>query len=166
MTPRSPLATAMRLLASSAVVAVALQCAAARAAGDVIDVVVDEAKVVALPEGVRTLIIGNPIVADVTLLKGGNTMVITGKGFGQTNLIALGADGNLITENRIRVDIGVLGKKAVVVLRGFDRETWFCNPTCRPTVSLGDTAGFTGATAGQGDAHNGAQKGAAAAQGK
>ena len=166
MTPRSPLATAMRLLASSAGFALALQCAPAFAAGDLVEVVVDEAKVVSLPTSVRTLIIGNPIVADVTLLKGGNTMIITGKGFGQTNLIALDADGQMVTETRIRVDLGVLGKKAVVVLRGLDRETWFCNPTCRPTVSLGDTAGFTGATAAQGDAHNGAQKGAAAAPGK
>src|ERR1700722_13131013 len=47
-------------------------------------VVLDQAKIARLPQGTATLIVGNPMIADVTMLKNNNTMVITGKGFGQT----------------------------------------------------------------------------------
>src|SRR5260370_848145 len=40
----------------------------------------DQAKIARLPEGTATLVIGNPIVADVTMLKGSGAMVVTGKG--------------------------------------------------------------------------------------
>ena len=39
------------------------------------------------------MILGNPMIADVTMLKDTNAMVITGKGFGQTNLIAIDSAG-------------------------------------------------------------------------
>ena len=56
-----------------------------------------------LPQGAATLIVGNPMIADVTMLKNNDTMVITGKGFGQTNLIAIDGAGSLIEEQQIRV---------------------------------------------------------------
>ena len=63
----------------------------ARAETDLIAVTLDQAKIAKLPAGATTLIIGNPMIADVAMLKNNNSMVITGKGFGQTNLIALDA---------------------------------------------------------------------------
>jgi Flp pilus assembly secretin CpaC len=71
----------------------------ARAATDVIAVTLDQAKIARLPRGAATLIVGNPMIADVTMLKNNNTMVITGKGFGQTNLIAIDAAGSLLEDN-------------------------------------------------------------------
>ena len=65
----------------------------ARAKTDVIAVTLDQAKIAQLPRGTATLIVGNPMIADVTMLKNNNAMVITGKGFGQTNLIAIDAGG-------------------------------------------------------------------------
>ena len=46
-------------------------------------VVLDQAKVEKLPEGVATLIVGNPMIADVTMIKSGVAMVVTGKGYGR-----------------------------------------------------------------------------------
>ena len=63
----------------------------ARAETSMIAVTLDQAKIVKLAPGTATLIVGNPMIADVTMLKNNNTMVITGKGFGQTNLIAIDA---------------------------------------------------------------------------
>ena len=75
----------------------------ARAETDMIAVTLDQAKIARLPQGTATLIVGNPMIADVTMLKNNNTMVITGKGFGQTNLIAIDGDGSLIEEQQIQV---------------------------------------------------------------
>jgi hypothetical protein len=62
-------------------------------------------------------------------------MVVTGKGFGETNLIALDAHGNVLEEKMVRV---VPTNSTLVVQRGMERETFSCAPTCMPTVQLGD----------------------------
>ena len=107
----------------------------ARAETSMIAVILDQAKIARLPEATATLIVGNPMIADVTMLKNNNTMVITGKGFGQTNLIAIDASGSLIEEQQIRV----LPSKTLVVLQsGASRMSYACSPDCMPTVQLGD----------------------------
>jgi hypothetical protein len=71
----------------------------------------------------------------VTMLKNNNSMVITGKGFGQTNLIAIDAGGSIIEERQVRV----LPARTVLVLQnGTSRISYACNPECMPTVQLGD----------------------------
>ena len=107
----------------------------AESASDVLAVTLDQAKVAKLPPGTTTLIIGNPMIADVTMLKNNNSMVITGKGFGQTNLIALGADGAVIEEKQVRV---LPAKTLVILQNGSSRVSYACNPDCMPTVQLGD----------------------------
>ena len=95
----------------------------------------DEAKVARLPQGTSTLVVGNPMIADVTMLKSSDAMVLTGKGYGETNLIALDSGGAIILEKRLRV----LPNRSVVVLQnGASRVSYSCNPDCMPTVQLGD----------------------------
>jgi Flp pilus assembly secretin CpaC len=121
-----------------AAIAIALFAAVApfRAeAAAVVSVTVDQATVASVPEGTKTLVIGNPIIADVTPLKGANTMVVTGRGFGETNLIALDSHGNVLEERVIRVGPP---KSVLVVQRGMSRETYSCTPQCMPMVELGD----------------------------
>jgi hypothetical protein len=100
-----------------------------------LQVTLDQAKVLQVPEGAKTLVVGNPAIADVTMLKGGAAMVVTGKGYGETNMIALDAQGNIIDEKQIDVEPT---RSVLVVQRGNDRESYWCNPTCMPTVQLGD----------------------------
>src|SRR4051794_2690015 len=94
---------------------IAVFAAPASAVADDISVTVDQAKLVKLPERVATVVIGNPLIADATVQAGG-LMVITGKGFGRTNLIALDRAGAVLLENSIEVR----GPRAgiVVVYRG------------------------------------------------
>lgn len=107
----------------------------ARAETSAIAVILDQAKIAKLPQGTTTLVVGNPMIADVTMLKNNNTMIITGKGFGETNLIAIDAAGALIEERQIQV----LPAKTVLVLQnGSSRISYSCNPACMPTVQLGD----------------------------
>lgn len=72
-------------------------------AADTIEVVLDQAKVLQLPPNTQTVIVGNPVIADITMLKHTNQMVLTGKGYGETNMIALDAEGNAIGESLVRV---------------------------------------------------------------
>jgi hypothetical protein len=108
---------------------------AAGAAPAALHITLDQAKVAQLPAGATTLVVGNPAIADVTMLKGGMAMVVTGKGYGETNLIALDAQGNIIDEKKIDVEPT---RSVLVVQRGNDRVSYWCNPTCMPTVQLGD----------------------------
>jgi hypothetical protein len=116
-------------------VAFGVNPAKSESAPKLIAVVLDQATVVKLPPGASTLIIGNPMIADVTMLKSGAAMVVTGKGYGQTNVIALDVEGTVLLEDQLRV----LPAKTVVVLQnGTSHVSYSCNPDCMPTVQLGD----------------------------
>jgi Flp pilus assembly secretin CpaC len=132
----------------------AMSAACAADAGDTVIVVkVDEARPIKVPPSSQTLIIGNPMIADVTLLKQGSIMVLTGKGFGETNFIALDASGNQVAEFTVRV---VLGENALVVQRGLDRQSYTCAPRCQPTARLGDDPKYFTEVTGQVTARNAA----------
>jgi hypothetical protein len=105
------------------------------ASAETLVVTTDRAKIIKLPDKTKTVIIGNPIVADVTIGKDGLT-VLTGKSFGSTNLIALDASGAILNESTIQVQ--QTNENTVVMQRGMDRETYSCTPSCMPTVALGD----------------------------
>lgn len=119
-------------------------------ADDTLVVTVDQARIVKVPIGTRTLVIGNPSIADVTLLKNGTSMVVTGKGFGQTNFIALDSDGTPVAQSEIQV---IAGAGGLVVQRGMDRQSYNCAPRCQPVVRLGDDPDYFTKVAGQVQAH-------------
>ena len=123
-----------------------------RAAADEQDIVavIDQARLVKIPAGTETLIIGNPTIADVTLLKQNDLMVLTPRSFGETNFIALDAHGKPVAESMIRV---VNGGNALVVQRGMDRQSYSCAPMCQPTERLGDDAKYASQVAGEAQAH-------------
>lgn len=120
-------------------------------ADELLTVTVDQARIVKVPAGTRTLVIGNPMIADVTLLKTGDTMVVTGKGFGETNFIALDGAGKPLAQSQIRV---VSGGNGLIVQRGMDRQSYTCAPRCQPSARLGDDPGYFNEVAGQIQAHN------------
>lgn len=133
---RPPLASLRHHLRSAAL-GVALAIAATGAfADDVISVVVDQAKLVRLPEKISTIVVGNPLIADVSLQAGG-TMVVTGKGYGSTNVMALDQDGSIVVDRQIQVEGP--RDKLVTVYRGIERESYSCTPVCQRRITLGDT---------------------------
>ena len=88
----------------------------------------DYARILRLPEGAQTLVIGNPLVADVTMLKNNRLMVVTGKSFGATNLIILDNTGTQVGESTITV---VPANDKLVVMRGPHRESYLVQPGLR-----------------------------------
>ncbi len=138
-----PASAPSRLVACAALALLLPAGIGVAAAAPVLAVSIDQAKVAKVPEGTKTLVIGSPIVADVTLLRGSNTMVVTGKGYGETNLIALDGEGNVLEEKMIRVEPT---GSVLVVQRGGERESYSCTPRCMPVVELGDGPTFAEAS--------------------
>lgn len=132
-------------LAAALIVGAALGARVA-AAAEPISVTMDQAKVMKMPDKVSTVIIGNPLIADVSIQAGG-IMVITGKGYGTTNVVALDRSGKILMERPVEVH----GPRddVIVVYRGADRETYNCAPKCEQRVTLGDNPKFFDATLGQ-----------------
>jgi hypothetical protein len=122
----------------------------AAAAAD-ISVRLDQAKLVKLPENVATVVVGNPSIADGSVQPGG-VLVITGKGFGITNMMALDRAGTVLMEKTVEVDSP---DSAVVVYRGIDRESYSCLPICEQRITPGDTKPYFDVISNQTDARNG-----------
>lgn len=131
--------------------ALVICCVPGVMAADQIKVVLDEAKVLLLPPNTSTIVLGNPAIADVSMLKRNNQMILTGKSFGRTNLIALDAEGKSVGESTVVVT-NAAGGGGLLVQRGLQRETYNCSPLCNPTVTLGDDSKFMTDTAGQAQA--------------
>lgn len=121
-------------------------------AGDQISVILDRAQLFKMPETAKTLVIGNPIIADVSIIKNG-LMVVTGKSYGLTNVIALDGQGRQISDTLIQV-IGS-SEQLVTVQRGLDQETYHCAPICNPTIRLGDGDQYFGRVGSQATKHTG-----------
>lgn len=127
--------------------------APARAETDTVTINVDQAQIMTLPDRVATIVIGNPLIADATLQNGG-VLVVTGKGYGATNLLALDRGGRVLMEKTIQVT-GPGTKDLVVVYRGVERESYSCAPTCQRRITLGDSPTYFNATLTQSGTRNG-----------
>jgi Flp pilus assembly secretin CpaC len=119
-------------IAAAVVLATSLSPAGA---AEVINVIMDQAKIAPVPDRTATLVVGNPLIADVSVQAGG-TMVLTGKGYGVTNVIALDHAGKVLSDKLVRVK-GPL--ENVVVYRGMTRESYTCAPNCERRITLGDS---------------------------
>lgn len=123
------------------------------ARADNMTVQLDQAQLLRLPNGVSTIVIGNPLIADASLQPGG-LLVITGKGYGSTNLLALDRSGRVVLDRQLVVSKPRTGD-VVVVQKGIDTETYSCTPECAPRATLGDTPNFFAAVTGQSAARAG-----------
>jgi Flp pilus assembly secretin CpaC len=103
----------------------------------------DQSQILRLTRPAAEIIIGNPSIADVTI-QSGNILVITGKSYGITNIIALDGERNVIQDQRIAVRRDEVG--VVNLMRGTARQTYACLPQCNPTVTLGDDVTFLSQT--------------------
>ncbi len=98
-------------------------------------VTVDRAKIFRISRPARTVIVGNPSIADATI-EDERTLVLTGRSFGVTNLIILDDKGDLIVDHTIVVRSHEAN--TVRIYRRSSRETYACAPVCEPTLTIGD----------------------------
>lgn len=109
--------------------------------GEAADLVVryDQSQLLRLPRPASEIIVGNPSIADV-VLQDGNLLVVTGKTFGITNVIALDAQHNVIQDQRVMVERD--DRRVVNLHKGSLRFTYACTPNCEPTLTIGDDPDF------------------------
>jgi Flp pilus assembly secretin CpaC len=139
-----------------------LLCPAVALAGttdDAVAVNVDQAKLVKLPERVATIVVGNPLIADVTMQPGG-IIIVTGKGYGATNFIAMNRAGEVLVDRVIQVEGPT--DQVVTIYRGVDRESYSCMPICQRRVTLGDSENYFKSTIDQAGSLSNQATGAAA----
>lgn len=117
--------------------------AGAAAAAEPISVVVDQASLVKLPERAASVVVGNPLIADVSLQPGG-MVVVTGKGYGATNVMAIDRSGAVVLDRVINVSSA--NERIMTVYRGVERESYICTPDCQRRVTLGDGPAYFKAT--------------------
>ena len=113
-------------------------------AADQISVSLDKAKILHLPDRAATIVIGNPLIADLSVQPGG-LAVITGKSYGETNFVVLDRAGVVLTEKNVEVTLSN-DQSSVVVYRGAERETYSCAPDCSRSLALGDAPDIFEAT--------------------
>ncbi|MCB1507796.1 MAG: pilus assembly protein N-terminal domain-containing protein [Hyphomicrobiaceae bacterium] len=103
--------------------------------GSTIRISLDHARVLRLTEPVGTIIIGNPAIADAAM-PDDVTLILTGRSYGETNLIMMDQNGVIVAENTILV--GLEGGSLVSVYRRTTRSTLSCSPICQIRPTPGD----------------------------
>jgi hypothetical protein len=105
-------------------------------AGD-ITIPMDEARIVTFPSPVQTVYVGNPSIADITVIDSRRVFLL-GKSFGTTNIVALDNNGNATVSQRVTV-YGRPGS-TVTVHRGAAQSTYACGGSrCEAAPSQGDS---------------------------
>jgi Flp pilus assembly secretin CpaC len=129
-----------RSLAAKTAISVLIACALATtgvapAAAEDLIVKYDQSQILRMPRKVAEFIIGNPSIADVSI-QSTDLLVVTGKSFGITNVIAMDAERNIIKEARVIVVRDQV--RVVNVQKAGKRESYNCTPQCNPSLVVGD----------------------------
>ena len=109
------------------------QCATA--AKNDVEVIIDEATLLRLDRPAAEIVVGNPSIADVSV-QSGRVLIVTGKSFGETNLIVMDADGKVVVNRTLIVQEPRTG--FVTLYKGASRQTLHCAPYCTPPLVIGD----------------------------
>jgi Flp pilus assembly secretin CpaC len=117
--PRSSIVIAALLVAAGFV--------APAMAGAGIEVTMNQAKIVKLSRPADTIVVGNPAIADASV-QDASTIVLTGKGFGVTNLVVLDTDGSPIVDEQVTVVRQAAS--SVRIYRRAEIQTMSCTPYC------------------------------------
>lgn len=126
--PASP----TRLFAVLASAAVLLSPAIGMAQSGSLNVEIDQTQRVQLRGPAGSVIVGNPEIADVTVVDA-NTLYITGKGNGVTEIVAVDTIGRTVFQSQIVVTDGA-GAGRVRVWRGGQATEMACASSCSPSV--------------------------------
>jgi Flp pilus assembly secretin CpaC len=115
------LSVAAAWLAASAIVAAPAHAEAG------IRILMNEAKIVKLAQPADTIVVGNPDIADASV-QDATTIILTGKGFGVTNLVILDETGTPIVDEQVFVSRQ--DARSVRIYRRSEVQTLSCTPYC------------------------------------
>jgi Flp pilus assembly secretin CpaC len=128
---------AMKRIESHKVWAAALAALvlAAPMAANAMMVRLDENTVLDLRAPAGTVLIGNPAIADVSLVTP-SRVAILGRGFGQTNVVITDRMGRVIFSQEVRVAPPAGAR--VSIYRGEEVSNYSCSPSCAHLVPTSD----------------------------
>lgn len=96
----------------------------------------DQTVAVKLSQAAKTVLVGNPLIAEVSIVDS-RTVYVMGRLAGQTNLVAVDANGNEIFNERVSVKVG--DQHMVTLHKGSDGpRTFSCAPKCEWVMMPGD----------------------------
>ena len=122
----------VRTLALSA----ALCATAASALAYDLVVATDQSRVIKLDAPANTIIVGNPMIAEVTMVDN-QTVAVLGRMMGQTNIIALDKAGNEVHNQNVAVRLN--DQQIVTLYKGnVGPRTFSCAPRCEWMIHPGD----------------------------
>lgn len=122
----------------------------------------DEVHTLTFRSPVATVYVGNPAIADITMIDARHAFV-QGKAYGRTNIVALNRDGAQVFNTGVTVT-GTQSSGTVTLNRGAQRITLNCaGGRCEPTPMPGDGKGGYDPADGVINAHQSAARSAAAA---
>jgi len=127
-----PAFPALRLAAVLGAAVLAGAPAAVLAQSASMNVQIDQATRVQLRGPAGSVIVGNPAIADVTVVDA-NTLYITGKGYGVTEVVAVDPIGRTVFQSQVVVTDGA-GAGRVRVWRGGQATEMACGASCSPSV--------------------------------
>lgn len=107
----------------------------AAASAEDIRVALDQAFPVRLAQPAEGVAIGNPSIAGVSV-QNDNLLFVTGRAYGTTNLVIVGANGRVLYSGRVTVTADE--SNVVMVTRGVQTARLECTPVCRPRPDIGD----------------------------
>lgn len=125
-----------RILLAAAFVASA-GVANAAPKGDGVALALDEVRTLTFKNPIATVYVGNPSIADVTMIDARHAFV-QGKSYGRTNIVALDRENTTVFNTNVSVS-GGQGGGTVTLNRGAQRVTLTCaGGRCEPTPTPGD----------------------------
>ena len=127
----------MRVLRPLVAAAAALFMFAAPASARDIRVALDQAFPIRLSEAAEGVAIGNPSIAGVSV-QNDMFLFVTGRSYGSTNLVVVGANGRVLYSGRVVVTPDE--QDVVMITRGVETARLECTPLCRPRPDMGDGA--------------------------
>lgn len=119
--------TLVSLSVAAAIAAVAVLVGAPAHAEGGIRILMNEAKIVKLAQPADTIVVGNPDIADASV-QDATTIILTGKGFGVTNLVVMDQTGSPIVDEQIFVSRQ--DARSVRIYRRSEVQTLSCTPFC------------------------------------
>ncbi|HUE66338.1 MAG TPA: pilus assembly protein N-terminal domain-containing protein [Rhizomicrobium sp.] len=125
-----------RILLAAAIIA-STGIANAAPKGDGVALALDEVRTLTFKNPITTVYVGNPSIADVTMIDARHAFV-QGKSYGRTNIVALDRENTTVFNTNVSVS-GGQGGGTVTLNRGAQRVTLTCaGGRCEPTPTPGD----------------------------
>lgn len=102
---------------------------------------INKTSVLRLSRPAAAVVIGNPKIADISV-HSSDTLLLSGRGFGTTNILAFDEFGQTIMDSEIQVNAPQSASAIRVNNVGEGYKTFSCNPHCLPAPIIGDSRSF------------------------